>query len=147
MKNKLIPSALALAILSLAACSQPEREQTSDQVRQAYEETKDAFSDTWTDVKDYTYEKRDDFRDRSAALTAKFDAEVSELQAKQASAQASASRQAAMQELRDARANLSEKTAALGNATSDTWTSAKAEVVAAWDRAVAAYREAQANAS
>ncbi len=80
-------------------------------------------------------------------MTAKLDAEVSELQASYAADKASASRQAAMEELKNSRAELGEKLAALGSATADTWDSAKASVIAAWDRTEAAYKKAKADAS
>lgn len=147
MKNKIIILTLGLSALALAACSKSDRNEVKSDIKDAYQDTKSAVANTWSDLKDYTFEKRSDFSDRTKALTAKLDADVSELQANYAEDKASASRRAAMQELKDSRADLGEKISALGTATTDTWGSAKANVIAAWDRTEAAYKKAKADAS
>jgi hypothetical protein len=80
-------------------------------------------------------------------MAAELEAEMSELQANYAEDMASASRRAAMQELKDYRADLDQKLDALGKATADIWDSAKANVVGAWDRTEAASKKAKAEAS
>ena len=50
-----------------------------------------------------------------------------------------------MDELKNADANYKEKLAALGNASADTWDSAKQNVIAAWDRLQASYAKARAD--
>lgn len=147
MKNKIIILVLSLSTLAFAACSKPERTDAKKAVSNAYQETKAAVADTWSDLKDYTFEKRSDFTLRTQALTAKLDAKMSDLQADYADATASASRKAAMAELKDSRADLDSKLAAVGNATADTWASARANVIAAWDRTEAAYKKAKADGS
>lgn len=161
MKSKLLPLALGLVSLAVIGCSRNEPNTTAANptparttaetlqadVKGAYNATKDSMSNAWDNVTEYTFEKRSDFADRSKALSADLEARVSELQASRASANASASRQAALDEVRDAHSNFNSKVDALGNATSATWTSARAEVVSAWDRTVAALRNAQADAS
>ncbi len=152
MKSKLLPIALGLVSFAFIGCSQNEpRTTTTDtlktDVKTAYNVTKDSLGNAWDNVTDYTFEKRSDFATRSRALSADLEARVSELQASRASAKASASRDAAFEELKDARSDFDSKVAALGDATSATWSSARAEVVSAWDRTVAALRNVQADAS
>lgn len=154
MKNKVILLTLGLYAFALAACSKSDRNSVNSDVKQAnagardvYQNTKDAVANSWSDLKNYTYEKRSDFNIRTQAMAAKLDAEVSKLQADYNEAKASASRRAAMNELKDSRANLRQKLDALGNATVDTWDSAKANAVAAWDRTEAAYKKAKTDAS
>lgn len=146
MKNKILLT-LSLSALVLAGCSKSDRNETQAGINDAYSDTKAVVADAWSDLKDYTFEKRSDFTIRTEAMTAKLDAQVSELQANYAADKASASRQAAMEELKNSRADLNDKLAALGNASADTWASAKAGVIAAWDRTEAAYKKAKADNS
>ena len=148
MKNKHFHSttlfAAALAVLAFTACSKEKNETLADKTKDAYQDTKAAVAKGWDNLKDFTFEKRNDF---SADLTAKqkaFEADVSKLRADYSDAQASANRKAAMQELKDSEADYKEKFAALGNATSDTWASARDNVAASWDRLQASYAKARA---
>lgn len=136
---------LGCSALLLTACSERKQQDLSAKAGDAYEQSAAAVSAAWDDVKAYTYEKRSDFSASAKAMSARLDAEISKLQAEYAEAQASASRRAAMEELRNAQADFSDKMSALGNATAATWDSAKANVVAAWDRLQAAYAKARAS--
>jgi len=147
MNNKILLLTLGLSALAFTGCSKSDQAEAKSDIKDAYQDTKAAVSGAWSDFKDYSYEKRQDFSDRANALSAKFDAEVSEVKASHAGAKASASREAAWNKVRDARADFGMKMSALGNATADTWDSAKAEVNAAWDNLQAAYAEAKADAS
>ena len=147
MKNKTILLTLGLSALVLAGCSKSERAEAKADIKEVYQDTKVAVVDAWSDIKDYTFDKRSDFSDRTAAMAAKLDSEISKLKAEHADAKASASRSAAMEELKNSRADLSDKLDALGTATADTWGSAKANVISAYDRAEAAYKKAKADAS
>ena len=69
---------------------------------------------------------------------------MSKLRAEYSDATASASRRAAMKELKDSEADYKEKLAAVGNATADTWASARDNVIASWDRLQASYAKARA---
>ena len=70
---------------------------------------------------------------------------LSELKANYSEAQATASRRAAMDELKNSEADYKAKLEALGTATGDTWDAAKNNVVLAWDRMQASYHKARAN--
>lgn len=147
LSTRLIPVALltaGLTALVFTGCSKQERKEASTSVKETYEDTKTAVSNTWTDVKNYTFEKRDDFSASAKAMSSRMEAEMSELRANYAEATASASRKAAMAELKDAEANYKTKLAALGTATADTWDSAKQNVIAAWDELQAKYQKAKA---
>jgi hypothetical protein len=143
MKNQILLLTLGLSALVLAGCSKSERAEAKADIKEAYKDTKAVVADAWSDLKDFTFEKRSDFATRTKAMTAKLDAEVSEMQANYAADKASASRRAAMEELKSSRADLGDKLDAIGNATADTWASAKASVIAAWDRTEAAYKKAK----
>ncbi|MBL9214330.1 MAG: hypothetical protein JNG83_02520 [Opitutaceae bacterium] len=132
------------AWLGLAGCSKQERADAGAKARELAQETKTAVAEAWGDVKAYTFEKRDDFSRNAQAMSARMDAQLSELRANYSEAQASASRQAAMAELKSAESDYKAKLAALGQATADTWQAAKDNVVLAWDRLEASYRKARA---
>ncbi len=152
------PVALAasVALVSLfSACNKQDRAEvktttqdayaaTTDKAKDMYASTSAALSESWTKVKAYSYDKKDDFTSTGKALQAQMEAQVSKLQATVAKEQASASRKAAMEELKNADADYKQKLAALGSATSATWDSAKSSVVASWDKLEASYRKALA---
>ena len=138
----LISTALAAGLSS--GCSKKTQSDASAAVKGAYEDTKAAMGHAWDSVKSYTFDKKDDFTANAKALSAKMDAQVSEVRADVSDAKASASRKAAFEELKNAQADYKEKLSALGNATAATWESAKNNVIAAWDRLEAAYYKARA---
>ncbi len=103
------------------------------------------MANAWDSVKSYTFEKRDDFRASAKSMSASMDAKISEVRANYSEAKASASRKAAMNELKDSESDYKAKLDALGNATAATWDSAKQNVIAAWDRLEASYKKARAD--
>src|SRR4051812_33994244 len=125
---------LGIATLFATGCSKSTRNNAAATAEGAYNDTKTAMSNAWDSVKSYSYDKRDDFTAGAKALSTKMDAQVSEVRANYSDAKASASRKAAMEELKNSEADYKEKVAALGNATAATWDSAKNNVIAAWDR-------------
>ncbi len=133
----------AIAALVFAGCSREERAEARTKTSEAYAETRDTLSDAWKDVKSYTFEKRGDFTAEAKALSSKMEAQVSKLHATYADAKASASRKAAMAELKDSEADYKQKLDALSHATADTWESAKQNVIASWDRLQASYYKAR----
>lgn len=142
---------IPFAVLSLgivtalsAGCSKKTRDDAGAAAQGAYNDTKAAMTNAWDSVKSYSFDKRDDFNAGAKALSARMEAQLSEVRADYSDAKASASRKAAMAELKSAEADYKEKLAALGNATAATWESAKQNVIAAWDRVQAAYYKARA---
>jgi hypothetical protein len=135
----------ALALLTLAACNKAERDNVADKTKDAYQDTKAAVVQGWDNLKSYTFEKRSDFTAAVKAQQASFEAQVSKLKAEYSEEKASASRRAAMNELKDSEANYKEKLSALGTASADTWGAARDNVIAAWDRMQAAYAKARAD--
>ncbi len=134
----------ASALATFTACSKQERAQASDKAADAYDSAKTATANAWDSVKNSTYDSRDAFNKELKALNSKFDANVAELRANYNEAQASASRKAAMDELKSADADFKEKMSAVGKATGDTWESVRSSTVASWDRLEAAYQKARA---
>jgi hypothetical protein len=145
--KKQIPSLLLVtlgaAALGFTGCSKETRAAAATTVKDAAQDTQEAVVDAWGEAKGFTFEKRDDFAAKAKSLSAEFDVQLSELRANYSEAQATASRRAAMAELKDAEADYQAKLAALGTATADTWQAAKDNVVLAWDRLRASYRKAR----
>ena len=159
MKNKL-PSLLTLALgcsaLIFAGCNKADRADAKASVKEAAHDTqvavqdaahdaKVAIVDAWADVKGFTFDKHDDFSKHAKSLSARMEVQLSELRTSYSEAKASASRHAAMAELKDSEANYKEKLSALGTATADTWDAAKKNVILAWDKLDASYRKARAD--
>jgi hypothetical protein len=147
-------SAFTLSIAALAAgvsafgltgCNKSERAEASDKAGEVAADTKDAMSKGWDNVRSFSFEKRDGFRANGKAISSKWDAKMSELHASYSEAKASASREAAMAELKDSEAAYKEKLEALGTATADTWDSAKQNVISSWDQLQASYYKARAD--
>jgi len=133
------------ATLTLFGCAKQDRDAATSKVTAAYQDSKNAVVDSWNDVKANTFEKRDDFSADAKARMAKMDAQASELRAKDSGAQASDSRKAAWMELKNSQVDFKGKVDALGQATADTWDSAKQNTVTSWDRLSAAYDKARAD--
>jgi hypothetical protein len=131
--------------LVFTACTKQDRDTVGAKTSEAVADTKAALGTAWDSVKAYTFEKRDDFAANAKVMTSKMDAQVSELRANYSDAKASASRKAAMAELKDSEADYKQKVDALGQATADTWESAKRNVIASWDRLQASYQKARAD--
>jgi hypothetical protein len=143
IRRFLFGAGLAVGIGFFAACTKQDQQRVSDAATRAYEDTKAAAARTWDSIKANTWDKRDDFTAKAKAMTAKMDEQVRALQAERSDAKASASRKAAMEELRNSEADYHRKLEALGTATADTWESAKQNVILAWDKLQAAYYKAR----
>jgi hypothetical protein len=139
---------LALSVVGFAtfsACSKQDQQKVSNAATNAYEDTKDALTRGWDKVRAATWDKRDDFAASGRALGAKMDQQVQQLRTNFSEARASASRKAAMDDLKNSEADYRQKLDALGTATADTWESAKQNVILAWDKLEASYRKARAD--
>jgi hypothetical protein len=132
-------------LTAITGCTKQEQKKMGDAIKDSYEDSKAAIGRAWDGVKDYSFEQRDEFSANAKALAAKMDVQMSEMRAEISGAKASASRKAAMEELKNAEADFKAKVDALGSATADTWDSAKKNVMLAWDRLQAAYYNARAN--
>ena len=133
-----------MLMVALAGCTKQDQEKIGAAAKDAYEDSKAAVTKAWEKVKDYSFDKRDEFTANAKALAAQMEVQLSEARANFSEAKASASRKAAMEELKNAEADYREKLKALGNATADTWESAKQNVILAWRRLQAAYYKARA---
>jgi hypothetical protein len=143
----------ALLVLNAAGCSREKRAdatskakdamaETRDRAREVYADSKAAVTSAWDDLKSYSYEKRAEFTAATKVKAAEMRAEASRLRAEYSDAKASASRKAAMTELKNSEANYQQKLDALGDATEATWESAKNNVISAKDRLEVALRNA-----
>ena len=135
--------AIAGLLLGLASgCTREERADAGAKAKEMYADSIAALSRGWDKFKSATFDKRGDVEAHAKALAAEMEAQASKLRANFSEAKASASRKAAMEELKNAEADYKQKLAALGSATASTWESAKDNVIAAWHRLEAAYRKA-----
>ena len=135
-----ITAGVLLALLT--GCTREERVDASAKAKEMVADSKAALTRGWDKVKSATFDKRGDVEAHGKALAAEIEAQASKLRANYSDAKASASRKAAMEELKNAEADYKQKLAALGSASADTWESAKNNTIAAWDRLEAAYRKA-----
>lgn len=136
--------AVGCAALAFSACSKESRDQAADKTKEAYQDSKAAVAQGWDNVKSYTFDKRSDFTKELNAKQADLESGMSKLRAEYSEAQATASRKAAMNRLKDDEADYKAKLAALGNATADTWDAARDNVAHAWDKLQASYANARA---
>ncbi|MEO5959450.1 MAG: hypothetical protein ABIZ49_07105 [Opitutaceae bacterium] len=149
MKNNSIRFVSFAAIVAgfaaaFSGCSKQTRSDASASVKDAYADSKAAMAKGWDEVKSFTFDKRNDFVASAKAMSSKLDVQLAEVRTNYSEAKASASRKAAMAELKNAEADYKEKLAALGNATAATWDSGKQNVILAWDKVQAAYYKARA---
>jgi hypothetical protein len=138
-----LTSALLLGLLA-AGCTKDERATASANAKEMVADSKAAMAKAWDNVKSYSFDKKDDVAATGKALAAQMEAQASKLRADYSDAKASASRKAAMEELKNSQADYKAKLDALGNASAATWDSAKNNTIAAWNRLEAAYYKARA---
>jgi hypothetical protein len=134
--------AAGLLFALVTGCTKEERSDAGAKAKAIYADSKVALSRGWDKLKSATFDKRGDVEAQGKALAAEMEAQASKLRANYSDAKASMSRKAAMEELKNAEADYKQKLSALGNASADTWESAKNNTIAAWDRLEAAYRKA-----
>jgi len=145
IRNRAVAITTGVILLAhLSACTKQEQDKVGATIKESYEDSKVAMSKAWDRVKDYSFEKRDDFTANAKAASAKMDVHLSEVRANFSEAKASISRKAAMEELKNAEADYKDKLRALASASADTWEAAKANLILAWDRLQAAYYKARA---
>lgn len=135
----------AAGLFAFSACNKQDQQKVTSAATSAYEDTKAAMSRTWDSLRAHTWDKRDDFTAQAKAMSSKMDEQIRSLRTDYSEAKASASRKAAMDELKSSEADYHQKLDALGNATADTWESAKQNVILAWDKMQAAYYKARAD--
>jgi hypothetical protein len=94
-------------------------------------------SETWGNIREYTYEQRAEFLAGLNLMAARLDDGIRRLNAKRAGMTDADAQDwdFAMKELNDARSDLQAKSSAIEKATDSTWDDAKAAVALAWERA------------
>jgi hypothetical protein len=98
-------------------------------------------SDTWSQIKEYAFEKRADFSAGFDRMSKDMDDKAAAFRVKVAgvSDSVASDRASALKEYDDARADLTAKRTELDNATADTWASAKEKVGDSWKSTKAAF--------
>lgn len=133
----------AMAVLAFAACSRQDRAENTTPATDTPPGVA-APAGSLSDPKSSTFEQRDVLAATLRAQRDALEASLSQLRADYSEAQASESRRAAMNDLKNAELDYQEKLAALGTATADTWDAARDNVIASWDRLQASYARARA---
>jgi hypothetical protein len=122
--TKILPLAvlsLGLATVLVTGCSKKTRDDAGATAQGVYNDTKNAMANAWDDVKGFTFDKKSDFEKSAKAMSSTMEAKLSEVRANYSEAKASASRKAAMEELKNSEADYKAKVNALGSATAATW--------------------------
>jgi hypothetical protein len=138
IERSLLALALIPAVLLVSGgCTKTDKDNASAVVQ----DIKATATDTWDSVKDFTFERHDEFKASVERMSKSLDDNVAEIRAK-APAVAATDRDEALKEYDAARADLKASLVDLGNATADTWADAKVKVAAAWQRVQVAYAKA-----
>lgn len=140
----LLLAALSPAVLLFSNCAKTEDAKSLAQ--NAASDLKAAAFETWDGVKDYTFEKRDDFAASLGRMSDRSDATVRDLNARRTALTGAAAkdRDSATQEFNDARTALKAQLAGLPAVTTESWNDAKAKVAQAWQRLDAAFVKVKA---
>jgi gas vesicle protein len=129
--------------VALGSCSRRQSSDVRDRVKSAYDQAKTAVTDTWQDVKSYTYDKRSKFSDDAHGLASKMDDQIDELRHRWDDAKASERKKAALDELKRCQTDFKARVDDLGHASAQTWESAKGAVVDSWNHLKTAYQKAR----
>lgn len=137
---KILLPLLVAGALAFTACGR----NTADRSTESSARSASVQTDSWNDLRTYSFEKRGEFNSSLSAMNARLEAEVSKLEADISSANASQSRKDAIAAVKSDKANFDEKSAALARASKDTWEQARDEAAAAWDKLQASLAKARA---
>jgi hypothetical protein len=150
----LIAAALAPAALLSFGCSKSSDatatvEQVKADASAAVVDVRVAMVDSWDRIKDCTFEKRSDFSSGLGRMSDSLDEKLRASREKVAgmSDAASRGREAAVKDYDEARADLKTKISDLGNASAETWSSAKAKTAESWKRVQSAYEKVKSGPS
>ncbi len=157
----LLLAALSPAIILQSSCAKTDKVDQAVQstkttarevavnVKDAAVAVKDAAVDSWDSLKDYTFDKREDFAAGLDRMADKCDAGVRAMNAKVTGLPDAAAREqaSAVKEFNEARAYLKSKLIELRSGTADTWDDTKQQAVNAWKRTQAAYDKVKASST
>ena len=147
----LLIAALSPAAILLSGCAKADAVQQAAQTTKAaakdiVADVKTAAVDSWDSIKDYTYQKRNDFADTLNRMASKYDADIREMNAKVKDLPEAAAeeRDRALKEFNEANIYLKSLLMDLRTGTADTWDNAKKKVAEAWEHVQAAYEKVKA---
>lgn len=142
--SKPIRTGLVLASLSiaiLAGCTKKETT-TAEKAQESLDKARTAVADTWSDVKEFTFEHKDTLGDNLESLRDRLAKGASNVGDDLRTAGENLKDSAAMEEFKAASADLADKITALRGASAEKWDEAKAAAIAASERMQAAYAQA-----
>jgi hypothetical protein len=156
--TNLVTAAIGLAAFSTAGCAEKEKSAepslsppqavTSPTVPSATAASPSVVAARWSDIKDCTYETRDQFFAGLPRLESRVDDQIRELTAKRATMDGKTNTQDwdfAMKEIENARTNLRSMGEELHKASPETWAEQKDKVGQAWVRTQEAYGKVKAS--
>jgi hypothetical protein len=148
----LLIAALSPAANLLSGCAKTDGVQqvardTKTAAKDIVADVKAAAVDSWDSIKDYTYDKRNDFAASLDRMAAKHDADIREMNAKVKGLPETAAkeRDRALKEFNEAHIYLKSQLTELRNGTADTWDNAKKKVAESWEHVQAAYEKVKAS--
>ena len=143
----LSPATLLLPGCSKPAGTQPAAQNTMAAAKDLAADVKGAAVDSWDRIKDYTYEKREDFAATLDRMAEKTDADIRAMNAKFTGLPDAAAKERdhAIKEAKEARATLASQLVFLRTSTAETWASAKVQADQAWRHLQDAYNKLKAS--
>jgi hypothetical protein len=153
-RSLLLLTLISPVALLLPGCGKQTESSTAPAVQMPAPTAKDlaadikaAAAESWASIKDYSYEKRDDFAAGLERMTAKHEAAIGTMNAKLTglSDDAAKARDAASKEFADALADLKVQTAHLRTGSAEMWGDAKAKIAQSWERVQTAYEKLKAS--
>ena len=139
-KTLLVTTATLGAMMLFSACSRDNSAETTaattpptteSSIADSMNTATNAMAESWSDLKDYSYEQRSEFAAKANAYAATLDQRI-----QVAGGEAS-------EELAEARDELRAAANEVSNATAETWDATKERVAEAWNKAQMAYRPAE----
>jgi hypothetical protein len=141
--------ALSAAVIVLSGCAKTDTVQsvaqdTAATAKDVAVDVKTTAVDSWDNIKDYSYEKREDFAAGLDRMSDKRDAELRSMNAKLAGLpdDTAKARDHAVKDFNEARASLKTHLTDLRASSADTWAAAKEKTAESWQRVQTAYDKA-----
>ena len=145
-------AALSAAAILLPGCAKTDTVQsvadnTAATAKDVGADIKTTTVDAWDNIKDYTYEKREDFATGVDRMSDKKDTDLRAMNAKFAGLpdETAKARDRAVKDYNEARAGLKTDLAELRASSVDTWAAAKEKTNQAWQRVQATYDKVTAS--
>jgi hypothetical protein len=135
------PAALLPSGCSKPDAGQPAAQNTMTAAKDIAADVKGAAADSWDRIKDYSYEKREDFAATLDRMAGKMDADIRAINVRFTGLPDAAAKERdhAVKEANEARAELESQLVFLRTGTADAWANTKQQATQAWQHLQTAY--------